>query len=49
MSEDARGTMRDVSHTAPEGLDVTRVWRRGHAAEEPVPSLPDSSPPAGDD
>ena len=49
MSEDTRGTMRDVSHTAPEGLDVTNVWRRGHAAEEPVPSLPEGAPAASDD
>jgi hypothetical protein len=49
MTEDTRGTMRDVSHTAPEGLDVTCVWRRGRAVEEPVPSVSPSTPAASDD
>jgi hypothetical protein len=30
MSSDITPTMKDISHTPPEGESVTNVWQRGH-------------------
>lgn len=34
MTERTRSTMKDVSHTAPNGVDADAVWKRGREPEE---------------
>ncbi len=33
MAEQPTQTMKDVSHTPPNGDSVTNVWHRGHATD----------------
>ncbi|SNR31984.1 hypothetical protein SAMN06264855_102253 [Halorubrum vacuolatum] len=33
MATDDRGTMKDVSHTAPDGTSAKAVWERGKRPE----------------
>jgi|GEM_PF-548636 hypothetical protein len=40
MTDRNRDSMKDVSHTPPNGDSVTNVWERGAGAAEDEPAEP---------
>ena len=41
-------TMKDVSHTSPEGVSAAEVWQRGGEGESPADAEAADAAPADD-